>query len=102
MRTIQIRGKEYQIRYTIRALFIWEQITGKPFKINTLLDNYIFFYSMILASNKNDIINWDDFIDALDADPTLFKRMSDIVAEQNKKDDLFNADNSSDGDEKKS
>lgn len=102
MRTIQIKGKEYQIKYTIRALFIWEQITGKPFKIDTLLDNYIFFYSMILASNKDDILNWDDFIDALDEDQTLFKRMNDIVAEQNKKDDLFNADKSDGGEQKKS
>lgn len=101
MKSIQINGKEYQIKYTIRALFIFEQITGKAFKVDTLLDNYIFFYSMILASNKNDILNWDDFIDALDADPTLFKRMSDIVAEQNKKDNLFES-NSSDGEQKKS
>ena len=43
MNTIKINGEEYVIKYTIRALFMWEQITGKPFKINTLLDNYIFF-----------------------------------------------------------
>ena len=30
-----------------------EQITGKPFEIKTLLDNYLFFYCMILANNKD-------------------------------------------------
>lgn len=53
MNTIKINGEEYVIKYTIRALFMMEQITGKPFKINTLLDNYIFFYCMLLANNKD-------------------------------------------------
>ena len=35
MKTIKINDKEYKVKYTIRALFYWEQITGKPFAINT-------------------------------------------------------------------
>ena len=68
MKTIKINDKEYKVKYTIRALFIYEQITGKPFAINTLMDNYIFFYSLILANNLDDVLEWDTFIDALDAD----------------------------------
>ena len=87
--TVVINGKEYAVKYTIRALFLFEQITGKPFKIETLLDNYIFFYSMLLASNKENVLQWDDFIDALDADRTLFQRLNDIVAEQEKARQIF-------------
>ena len=36
MNTIKINGIDYKIKYTIRALFIFEQITGKAFKIETL------------------------------------------------------------------
>lgn len=89
MKEIEINGKNYKLKYTVRSLFIFEQITGKSFKIENLLDNYLFFYSMILANNRDDILSWDDFIDALDEDPTLFKRMSDIIEEQQKKDNLF-------------
>lgn len=89
MKEIEINGKNYKLKYTIRSLFIWEQITGKSFKIENMLDNYIFFYSMILANNPNEILDWDTFLDALDADPTLFKKMSDIIEEQQKKDNLF-------------
>ena len=89
MKEIEINGKNYKLKYTIRSLFIWERITGKSFKIENMLDNYLFFYSMILANNRDDILSWDDFIDALDEDPTLFKRMSDIIEEQQKKDNLF-------------
>ena len=90
MKTIQINGKQYKIKYSIRALFIFEQITGKAFKIDTLLDNYIFFYSMILANNKDgDILQWDEFLDAIDNDPKLFEKMADIVGETEKKNELF-------------
>lgn len=89
MKEIEINGKNYKLKYTVRSLFIFEQITGKSFKIENLLDNYLFFYSMILANNKDDILDWDDYINAMDEDPTLFKRMSDIIEEQQKKDNLF-------------
>lgn len=92
MKKIKIKGKNYNIKYTIRALFIFEQITGKPFRIETLLDNYLFFYSMLLANNqdKADIISWDDFIDALDNDPTLFTKINDAVEQQQKQDKIYN------------
>lgn len=102
MREIEINGKNYKLKYTIRSLFIWEQITGKSFKIENMLDNYIFFYSMILANNPDETLDWDTFLDALDADPTLFKKMSDIIEEQQKKDNLFtNEEKSKKGSKKK-
>ncbi len=105
MKKIKIKGKNYNIKYTIRALFIFEQITGKPFKIETLLDNYLFFYSMILANNqdKSEILSWDDFIDALDNDPNLFGKINIAVEQQQKQDKIFNQEESTDTDpEKKS
>lgn len=98
--TITINGTDYKIKYTIRALFIFEQITKKPFKVESLLDNYIFFYSMLLANNKDNVLEWDEFIDAIDDDETLFQRMSEIVANQQKKSELFE-DEEKEGDEEK-
>lgn len=101
MNTITIKGTEYKIKYTIRALFIFEQITGKAFNIETLLDNYIFFYSMVLANNET-VLDWNDFLDALDEDPTLFAQMNDIIAKQQKKDNVFNNGEDNTNEEKKS
>ena len=104
MKTINIKGENYNIKYTIRALFIFEQITGKPFKVENMLDNYIFFYSMILANNrdKDNIITWDDFLDALDENPLLFTQMSEAVEQEQKKDDIFHKEEvNDDGDLKK-
>ena len=104
MNTIKINGEEYVIKYTIRALFMWENITGKPFKINTLLDNYIFFYCMLLPNNKDKVLDWDSYLDALDSDTTLFSQMTEIVnkAEEEKKvfDNSSASDTTKDGEKK--
>lgn len=89
MKTIKINNKEYKVKYTIRALFIFEQITGKAFEIKTLLDNYIFFYSMILANNPDDVLDWNVFIDALDSDPSIFKQLNTLVENEQKKQQIL-------------
>lgn len=89
MSTITINNTEYNIKYTIRALFIFEQITGKAFEIKTLLDNYLLFYSMILANNKDKVLDWDEFIDALDNDKSLYEQLNAILVNSQKKGDLF-------------
>ena len=89
MNTITINDKEYKIKSTIRAMFIFEQITKKSFKIETMLDNYIYFYSLILANNE-DVLEWDDFIDALDNDPQIYMQLLTILDKSQKIDDLLN------------
>lgn len=100
MNTITINNTEYKVKYTIRALFIFEQITGKAFEIKTLLDNYIFFYSMILANNPDNILDWNVFIDALDSDPSIFQQLNQLVEKEQKK-QLLLSDNSEEGTLKK-
>lgn len=71
MNNIKIKDKEFRVKPTIRAMFIFEQITKKPFKVETMLDNYVYFYSLILANN-DDVLEWDDFIDALEFPNNLY------------------------------
>lgn len=81
-KTITINGKPYVIKYTIRALFIWEKITSKSFKIETLLDSYILMYAMLLANNE-DVLSWDDFLNAVDENPNLLNEMDDVITDKN-------------------
>lgn len=102
MAKIKINNKEYNIKYSLRALFIWETITQKPFELKNLLDNYVLYYSMILASNKDCDLSWDQFIDALDQDPTILTNLEETITEKNQMDELFESkDDSEDGDKKK-
>jgi hypothetical protein len=102
MKTISINGKDYKVKYTIRALFIFEQITGKAFKLETMLDSYIFYYSMILANNKDQVLQWEEFLDALDENPKLLQDMEKVMKEEDGKNSLFNnEEESNDSSEKK-
>ena len=100
MNRIEINGKEYNIKYTIRALFIFEQISGKSFKLESLLYNYLLFYSMILVCNSDNVLTWDEFIDAIDNDPQLMVKLNEAVEAQQKQDNIFHQDE--DNGEKKS
>ena len=56
-----------------------------------MLDNYLFFYSLILASNPDNVLDWDEFIDALDNDPTILTQINQAVEEAQKKNDIFSS-----------
>jgi hypothetical protein len=67
---ITLAGKDWPVRYSIRALLYFEQIAGKPFKVETMTDTYILMYAFLLASNKSDfVMNFEQFMDAI-ADDT--------------------------------
>jgi len=78
---ITIKEQTYKVKYSIRSLFIFEQLTGKTFTLESLLDQYIFFYSMILANNPECTITFDDFIDEFDEDFTLVTSLQKYITE---------------------
>ena len=100
VRTIKINGKEYKVKYTIRALFMFEQICNKAFSIKTLLDNYVFFYCIILANNQDNILDWNEYIEALDNDATLYESLNQLVNDSVKINALTSNDEEK-GDKKK-
>ena len=97
---ITINGKRYKVKYTIRALFIFEQITGKPFEIKKLLENYIFFYSMILANNPDNVLDCEEFLYALDGDKELMVQLTKLVDDYQKKDSIFEQVDATSGEKK--
>lgn len=100
MKTVNINGKDYQIKQTVRALFLWEQIAGKQFEINTTLDNYLYYFCLILANNKDCELDWDAFLDAIDDDPTIIVEMTKALADLAKLEKMFES-NETDADGKK-
>jgi len=87
MKKVKINKKKYEVKYTVRSLFLFEQITKKPFALEELdyvMNRYIFAYCVILASNQDDILDWDDFVAACDADPSVLETINNIILEQQK------------------
>ena len=99
---ITINKKKYEVKYTIRAIFLFEQITKAPFEIKTITDSYIFFYCMILANNPDNVLEWDDYLNALDRDKTLFEKLNKIMLQQQEQDKMFEDNEKEEGEEKKS
>lgn len=74
---------KWKYRYSIRALFYFEKISGKPFAVESLMDSYLLFYCMILAAYK-DSSEWptfDEFLDCIDENP---HGVDEIAAEASK------------------
>ena len=78
---ITIQDKTYKIKYSIRALFVFEQLTGKSFSLDSLLNQYVFFFSMLLANNPECTLTFDQFIDECDEDFTLVTNLQKYITE---------------------
>ena len=85
MNTILINGKEYKIKYGIRAMLIAEQITQKPFSLDNMNEQLVFLYSCLLAADNELTMSYEEFLDAIDEDMSIIIRFGQYLAEQQKK-----------------
>lgn len=86
---IQIKGTAYNIRYTIRAMFVFEQITGKIFRLENLTDYYLFYYSLLVANNPDLQMTFEDFINECDEEPALVIQLQDFLSREMEKQSAF-------------
>ena len=83
MKTISLNGKDFSLKYTLRAFFVFESISGYPFQFGKLLDEYILFYSFLIASNKDSFnMEFDEFIDSCENDLTLFNQFKALLLDE--------------------
>ena len=82
MKTISLNGKDLSLKYTLRAFFVFESISGYPFQFGKLLDEYILFYSFLLANNESFTMEFDEFIDSCESDLTLFNQFKTLLLDE--------------------
>lgn len=73
---ITIKDKTISLRYSFRAFMIYENITKKSFNPQNMTDIILFFYSVIMASDKENPLELDDFLDWLDENPDSLNEFS--------------------------
>lgn len=88
-----IKGQDYKLKYTLRALFIYEQVTGKIFKLETVTDEYLFFYCILAANNPDMQLTFDELIDAIDEDMNLMLEFQSFLKKELEKQQLFIVNN---------
>lgn len=83
MRTLTIDGKDFLLKYTLRAFFVFENITGYPFQFGKMLDEYVLFYSFLLASNQESFkIEFDEFIELCENDLMLYSQFKEFLLDE--------------------
>ena len=60
---ITYKEKEYELKYSFRSLMIYENITGQGFNPKTLSDLITFFYSLLVTAAKDELIDFNEFLD---------------------------------------
>lgn len=85
---MEINGKNYELTYGLRPMFVFEEMTGKPFEVNTLLDTYIFCYSCIISNKDNPSLDFNEFIDYCDNHPEVMVEFNEFVSSEVKKRDF--------------
>lgn len=90
---MEILGKEYNLKFGLRSMFIFESITGDIFKINTIFDEYVYFYACIMSDTNNPPLDFDEFINYCDEHPELLKEFdAALLAESKRKEMLTSKD----------
>ena len=74
---ITIKGNEIELKYSIRALMMYENVEGKTFQPQSLQDIMTFFYFILISSSKDYSITFDEFIDFVDEDNTLITNFTE-------------------------
>ena len=67
---IKIKDLEIKLKNSFRSLVIYEAMTKKSFKPETITDVIVYFFSVISASANPQQVDWDDYMDWLDENPT--------------------------------
>lgn len=66
---IKIKDLEITLKNSFRSLIIYEAMTKKTFKPETITDVIVYFFSVISASANPQQVDWDDFMNWLDENP---------------------------------
>jgi hypothetical protein len=85
---MEINGKNYELTYGLRPMFVFEEMAGKPFEVNTLLDTYIFCYACIISNKDNPPLDFSEFIDHSDSHPEVMVEFNEFVSSEVKKRDF--------------
>lgn len=75
------KEKEYELKYSFRALIIYENITKKNFNPTSISDILVFFYSILCSSGKGDVFDFNEFMDIIDENPSLVTEFSEWLTQ---------------------
>lgn len=88
---ITINNHEVELKKTFRSYVIYESITDKIFNPKTMSEIITYFYCVVLASDRNLELTFDEFIDWLDENDNALNDFEQWLTKINEVDSQFNA-----------
>ena len=98
---IVIKGEELELKYSFRALIIYENIMQKSFDPKGISEVITFFYCIILGSKKDIQFTYDEFLEWLDENPAALGEFSQWILKVVEKNNELMMKNVSNEDKKK-
>lgn len=89
---INVKGKDVTLKYSFRAMLMYENIKNESFSPKTLTDVLIFMLCVIVSSDKSIQFNFDDLLDMIDENPSLVEEFSEWLTNEVNKQALLSQD----------
>ena len=80
---ITINNKKVTLKKTFRSVIAYEQATKKTFNPTTVSETIMFFYCVVIASDSELEITFDDFINWLHENETAIKEFTEWLVKVN-------------------
>lgn len=74
---ITIKGNEVDIKGTVRAMMMYENIKGESFQPTSTENIITYMYCCVVSTTKDYSLSFDEFLDVIDEDMTI---VNDFVA----------------------
>lgn len=75
--TVKFNDKEIELKFSIRALIMYENVTQQDYTHTNINDTLTLFYCYLVTSAKDYSITWDMFLDFIDEDVTVIQKFNE-------------------------
>lgn len=90
---LTINNQDVKLKQSYRGIVFYEQMAGKSFNPVTTFDMLLYFYAIILGSNKDVNITFDEFMDWIDENPEMPLHFANWLIEEGKRTNDFQTAN---------
>lgn len=80
---ITINEKKITLKKSFRSLIAYESAMGKTFNPTTITESIMYFYCVIISSDSDIELSFDNFMNWLDNNPNSLKEFTQWLIEQN-------------------
>lgn len=99
---IKVKDREVKLKWTMRAIMLYENIQNKSFSPDSTTDVLIYMFCIILSSDKEVDLTFDEFLDMVDENPEMIVEFSTWLTKELNKDSMLSpSEEESEEDKKK-